>query len=106
MYYPSSAVGSQGLVYYFVTADGNYCYIRCNSTTGNVVARITNPIPNPTNLSSITTYGNTPPSGGYSFGQLSSFGSISKSGITAGKYMSMTAKVGSKTFTFYFQVLA
>lgn len=100
VYYPSSAAGYQGLVYYFVTADGNYCYIRCNSTTGNVVARITNPIPNPTNLSSITTYGNTPPSGGFSFG------SISKSGITAGKYMSMTAKVGSKTFTFYFQVLA
>lgn len=100
VYFPSSAAGSQGLVYYYVTADGNYCYIRCNSSTGNVVARITNPIPNPTNLSSITTYGNSPPSGAYSFG------SISKSGITAGKYMSMTAKVGSKTFTFYFQVLA
>ena len=100
VYFPSSAAGSQGLVYYYVTADGNYCYIRCNSSTGNVVARITNPIPDPTNMSSITTYGNYPPSGGFSFGRLSI------SGLTAGKYMSMSAKVGSKTFTFYFQVLA
>jgi len=64
------------------------------------VARYEVTIPNPTNLSSITTYGDTPPSGGHSFGQ------VSKSGLTAGKYMSMTARFGGKTFTFYFQVIA
>ena len=64
------------------------------------IARLDVTIPNPTNLSSITTYGNSPPSGAYSFGTLS------KSGLTAGKYMSMTAKVGGKTITFYFQAVA
>ena len=64
------------------------------------VARLDVTIPNPTNLSGITTYGNSPPSGAYSFGTLS------KSGITAGKYMSMTARFGGKIFTFYFQVVA
>ena len=78
-----------------------YVYVnQGNSDESNRVARIDVTIPNPTNLSSITTYGNTPPSGGYSFG------SISKSGITAGRYMSMTARFGGKTFTFYFQVVA
>ena len=64
------------------------------------VAKIDVTIPNPTNLSGITTYGNSPPSGAYSFGTLS------KSGLTAGKYMSMTCRFGGKTFTFYFQAVA
>ena len=71
-----------------------------DSDPSHRVAKIDVTIPNPTNLSSITTYGNSPPSGGYSFGTLS------KSGLTAGKYMSMTAKFGGKTFTFYFQAVA
>lgn len=71
-----------------------------DSDPSHRVAKIDVTIPNPTNLSGITTYGNSPPSGGYSFGTLS------KSGLTAGKYMSMTAKVGGKTFTFYFQAVA
>jgi hypothetical protein len=64
------------------------------------VAKIDVTIPNPTNLSGITTHGNSPPSGAYSFGTLS------KSGLTAGKYMSMTCRFGGKTFTFYFQAVA
>ena len=71
-----------------------------DSADDHRVAKIDVTIPNPTNLSGITTYGNSPPSGGHSFGTLS------KSGLTAGKYMSMTARVGGKTFTFYFQAVA
>ena len=71
-----------------------------DSADNHRVAKINVEIPNPTNLSSITTYGNTPPSGGHGFGN------ISKSGITAGKYMSMTARFGGKNFTFYFLVVA
>jgi hypothetical protein len=78
-----------------------YVYINhTDSDPSRRVAKIDVTIPNPTNLSGITTYGNSPPSGGYSFGTLS------KSGLTAGKYMSMTARVGGKTFTFYFQAVA
>ena len=78
-----------------------YVYINhTDSEPEHRVAKIDVTIPNPTNLSGITTYGNSPPSGAYSFGTLS------KSGLTAGKYMSMTARVGGKTFTFYFQAVA
>ena len=78
-----------------------YVYItHTDSADDHRVAKIDVTIPNPTNLSGITTYGNSPPSGAYSFGTLS------KSGLTAGKYMSMTARVGGKTFTFYFQAVA
>jgi len=103
----SAATGQSKSISLIMTRGDNwsngtrYVYVnQVNSDESNRVARIDVSIPNPTNLSSITTYGNTPPSGGYSFGQLS------KGGITAGKYMSMTARFGGKTFTFYFQVVA
>lgn len=78
-----------------------YVYItHTDSADDHRVAKIDVTIPNPTNLSGITTHGNSPPSGAYSFGTLS------KSGLTAGKYMSMTCRFGGKTFTFYFQAVA
>ena len=90
--YMNSGSWSSGSIYVYT------CHT--DSSDGNRVARYSVSIPNPTNMSGITTYGNSPPSGAYSFG------SISKSGITAGKYMSMTARFGGKTFTFYFLVAA
>lgn len=102
----SSATGQSETVALYMTmgswASGSrYVYVcHTDSADAHRIARYQVSIPNPTNLSNITTYGQTPPSGGYSFGN------ISKSGITAGRYMSMTAQFGGKTFTFYFQVVA
>ena len=90
--YMNSGSWSNGSKYVYVT--------HTDSAEGHRVARTSVSIPDPTDLSHITTYGNTAPSGAFSFYTLS------KSGITAGKYMSMTAKYGGKTFTFYFQVVA
>lgn len=102
----SSATGQSKSVALYMNAGGwsggsNTVYVcQTDSSDANRVAKYDVSIPNPTNMSGISTYGQSPPSGGFGFGNLS------KSGITAGRYMSMTARVGGKTFTFYFQVVA
>ena len=76
-----------------------YVYTTYNNSSDNSrVMRYEVSVPNPNDLSRITTYGDHYPTGAYSYGELS------KSGLTPGKYMSMTHKVGGKTFTFYFLV--
>ena len=88
--YMNDTIWDSGTKYVYVT--------QTDSTDANRVMRYTVTIPNPNSMSAITRYQRYAPTGGYSFGNLS------KSGLEVGYYYYMTAKVGDKTFTFYFYV--
>ena len=70
-----------------------------DSSDSNRIARIDVTIPSTTVKDQIATYGNTYPTS-------IDGGNISKSGITAGKYMTMTITCGDKDTTVRFLVVA
>ena len=83
------------------SSGSRYVYLcQTDSTADNRVARLQVTIPNPTNIANITTYGNSAPTSNNPY----SIGTVSKSGLTVGKYMSASCRFGGKTFTWYFRV--
>lgn len=91
LYLVRSDAWSSGTRYVYITKD--------DTAAGNRVARIDVTIPSLTVQSQIATYGNTYPTS-------INGGNISKSGITTGKYMTMTVRCGGKDTVIRFYVAA
>ena len=85
------------------SSGAKYVYVtHTDSLAEHRIARLQVTIPNPTNIATISTYGNSAPTSNNPY----SIGTVSKSGLTVGKYMTATCRFGGKTFTWYFRVEA